>query len=306
MTARLILLATCALIAAAGAVKAATISVTEPRAFGYFLGDTLRRDLLVRTKPGETLDLGSLPRPGPLNYWLELTSADVVEGRDGDDKLYRLSLLYQTFYAPLDPRRLTIPGFKFKIDAAGGAGDLAVPAFNFIAAPIRQLFTDKGDTSAQATKLQPDHIGRRLATGAERTALLAASLIALGALTLLARHYAWWPFRRRPDRPFTQAARFLRDNSRILNNGAGYRAALLQLHRAFDVAAGRRVLSEDVDDFLRQHPQFAPLTADVERMFASSRQAFFADDVEQARKALPLEALTDLGERLGAAERNAA
>lgn len=304
MTARLIVLAACAFAAALSA-KAATVSISEPRAFGYFLGDTLRRDVLVRTKAGEKLDLSSLPRPGPLNYWLELSSADLVEGRDGDDKLYRLSLLYQTFYAPLDPRRLTIPGFKLKVDGSGGT-ELAVPPFNFIASPIRQLFSEKGDTPAEATKLQPDHVGHRLATGAERTALLVASLLALSALALLARHYAWWPFRQRPGRPFTHAARFLRDNASTLHNGAGYRTALLRLHRAFDVAAGRRVLSEDVDDFLSRHPQFAPMSAEVERLFQSSREAFFANDIERARQGMPLEAVTELGERLGAAERNAA
>ena len=41
-------------------------------------------------------------------------------------------------------------------------------------------------------------------------------------------------------------------------------------------------------------------------MFASSRQAFFANEVDRARETMPLSALSKLGDRLGAAERSAA
>ncbi len=81
-------------------------------------------------------------------------------------------------------------------------------------------------------------------------------------------------------------------NGARLQGASGYRVALLKLHRAFDLAAGQRVLADDVAEFLRQHPEFGPYRADVERLFASSRQAFFANDVENARSAMPLPALT--------------
>ncbi len=136
--------------------------------------------------------------------------------------------------------------------------------------------------------------------------MLVSGLAALAALTGLAWHNAWWPFHRRPARPFTDAARFLRTNGARLQGASGYRAALLKLHRAFDLAAGRRVLADDVAEFLRQHPEFAPYAGEVERLFASSRQAFFANEVDQARAAMPLPALTELSTRLGAAERRAA
>jgi mxaA protein len=283
-----------------------SIRVSEPRPFGYFLGDTIRRDVFIRIGPGDELDRGSLPRPGPLNYWLELSSADLVEGRDGDDEVYRLSLVYQTFYAPLDPRKLTIPAFKLKVDTAQGASELAVPAFPFITSPLRQLFTEKGDTGADATVLRPDRSPGRLPTGAERTALLIAGLTGIASLVALAWHNAWWPFRRPVTRPFTEAARYLQANAKRLRGAGGYRAALLKVHRAFDLSAGQRLLADDVGAFLARHPQFAPLAPDVERLFASSRQAFFANDVDGARAVMPLPAIADLSARLGEAERRAA
>jgi mxaA protein len=294
--------------AAGGAApaRAASVTAAETRPFGYFLGDVIRRDLTIRIGPGESLDMASLPRPGPVNYWLELGSADLVEGRNGDEKLYRLTLVYQTFYAPLDTRKLTIPGFKLKVDGPSGAQELSVPEFGFTTSPLRQLFSEKGDTAGSATALRPDHIPQRLPTGRERTALLVAGVLALASLVGLAWHNAWWPFHRRPSRPFTEAARFIRTHGASLNGVGGYRTALLKLHRAFDLAAGRRVLADDVAEFLGQHPEFSPYAAEVERMFASSREAFFADDVARARATMPIDAIAELGDRLGAAERRAA
>ena len=123
---------------------------------------------------------------------------------------------------------------------------------------------------------------------------------------LIARHYAIGPFRRRPRRPFTEAARFLRSHAGELAGINGYRTALLKLHRAFDSAAGRRVLPDDLDAFIGQHPQYAPLSGDISRLFSSSRTTFYGNDAAAARVAMPLEKIADLATRLGAAERSAA
>jgi mxaA protein len=306
MTRRLMALAAALIFAAGGAVaRAPVLTLSDTRPFGYFLGDSVQRDVTLRVGPGDVLDTASLPRPGPLNYWLELSRADLSTSADGDDTIYRLALTYQTFYAPLDTRRLTTPAFKLKLSGTTNA-EITVPEFSFVMSPIRQLFADKGQSSDTATKLRPDEIAPRVPTGGARTVMLASGVAALAALGGLAWLNAWWPFHRRPARPFTEAARFLRSNTGRLDDTAGYRVALLKLHRAFDIAAGRRVLADDVGVFLARHPEFAPFRADVERMFASSRQAFFADEVDQARATMPLSALTRLGDRLGAAERSAA
>lgn len=287
----------------AAAASAPSVSVSNPRAFGYFLGDVIHRKVTVRLGANQTLDIASLPRPGPLNYWLELAHIAHRETSEGDDNVHTLDLDYQTFYAPLDPRRLIIPGFKLKIE---GADELTVPEFGFITSPIRQLFAVASQSSGSAVELQADKPARRLSTGAERSALLVSSIAALIGLTGLAWHNAWWPFNQRPSRPFTEAARYLRANAASLAGAGGYRAALLRLHRAFDLAAGRRVLADDVPAFIGAHPEFQAQQPAIERLFLASRYAFFANDVADAQAEMPLDALVDLSADLGAAERRAA
>jgi mxaA protein len=281
------------------------VAVAEPRPFGYFLGDLIGRDVILTLKPGAKLEPASIPRPGPLNYWLELRSVDVAQSEVGSGTEVQISLSYQAFYAALDPRRLTVPGFTLKISDAEGQEDSTIPPFEFVMSPLREIFPGK-ESDPDNVLLQPDAQPHRIGTATERTGLLLASLTGLAAFVLLAMHYAWWPFHRRPARPFTEAARFLRRRSAHLTGDGGYRTALITLHRAFDTAAGRRVLPDDVSGFVAEHPEFAPLSSDIERLFECSRTAFYGNDVTSARHALPLTAVADLGQRLGVAERRAA
>jgi len=283
-----------------------SMAVVEPRAFGYFLGDVLHRDVMLTLRHGARVEPASLPRPGPLNYWLDLRSVDVTETDSTGATQVKVALAYQAFYAALDPRRMEIPGFTLKVTDGKRTEDAQVPAGGFVISPLRELFAAKEGEAAPPLTLRPDAAPRLIATGPERTVMLIAAVAALASLVLLAAHHAWGPFRRRPGRPFTEAARFLKVNARRLAGEGGYRAALIKLHRAFDRAAGRRVLPDDLEEFFKQHPEFAPLAPDVQRLFACSRDAFFANDVARARASMPLGAIADLGSRLGAAERSAA
>lgn len=294
----------------AGSVTAAarvvSLAVEEPRTFGYFEADVLRREAVLTVTAGDRIDPASLPRPGPVNYWLELRSADLDVRSESSETQYRLRLEYQAFYSALDPRKLTIPGFTLRVTGAEGDAEARVPSWSFVVSPLRELFPGAQAEAPEAVALQPDAAPRLVSTDLARNAVLAAALAALASLVLLARHMAWWPFRAHQRRPFTEAARFLRSHAKHLAGAGGYRAAMLKLHRAFDLAAGRRVLPDDLAAFLGEHPEFAPMAGEIERAFASSREAFFGGDVDGARALMPVPELTQLVARLGEAERGAA
>lgn len=293
-----------AAVAADDGPRVQSIATVEPRAFGYFLGDVIRREVEIDLKQGARLDAGTLPRPGPVNYWLELRSIDLDESSIAAGTRVRITLAYQAFYSALDPRSLEIPGFVVSVADESGSEQARIPPFSFLMSPLREIFPGK-ESDANSVALRPDARPQRMSTASARTAMVIAAPIGLAALVLLAMHYAWWPFHRRPGRPFTEAARFLRSNAAELTGEGGYRAALLKLHRAFDGAAGHRVLPDDLPAFLTTHPQFAPASKDIRRLFACSRWAFYGNDVDKARSEMPLAELTALGARLGAIERSA-
>lgn len=286
---------------AAAGVRA--VHTVEPRPFGYFLGDILERTVEIETDADDEIVPASLPRTGPSNYWLELSAIAHTSARQGDGRLHVLKLTYQAFYAPIDPRKQTIPAAEIAIRGPGGSEAVTIPPFTFVMSPLREIFPEKSGETAEPV-LRPDFAPELRRSGGLRTATLAAAAASLLFLVLLARDLAWWPFHRRPTRPFSHAAREI--GRTLAKDGAnGYRAALLALHRAFDTAAGRRVLASDLDDFLSTHPEHGEARTAAERFFSASRAAFFANAGPDAETGLPPAALKELAMTLARQERAA-
>lgn len=285
------------------AAEVRAVHTIEPRAFGYFLGDILERTIEIETGPDDEIVAASLPRTGPSNYWLELRAITQTSERRGDGRLHKLTLTYQAFYAPIDPRKQTIPAAEIAVRGPNGSERTTIPPFTFLMSPLREIFPEKSGETAE-TFLRPDMATPLRRSGALRTAALVAAILSGLFLVLLARDLAWWPFHRRPARPFSRA---VREIGRALAQGGadGYRAALLCLHRAFDTAAGHRLLAADLDRFLAAHPEHGDTRAAVERFFSASRAAFFGDAERDAETALPPTALQELAAALARQERAA-
>ena len=298
-------LAALSLAAAANGASAEVRAVhaVEPRAFGYFLGDTLERTLEIETGPDDEIVAASLPRTGASNYWLELRDIDVTSKQDGDGRLHTLKLTYQTFYAPIDPKKVTIPAAEIAIRGPAGNETVSLPAFTFLTSPLREIFPEKSGETAE-TFLRADAPSQFRRSGGLRTAALAAVALSALFLALLARDLAWWPFHRRPARPFSRA---VREVGRALGTRGSdsYRRALVALHRAFDAAAGHRLLAADLDGFLSAHPEHEENRAEVERFFAASRAVFFGDAQREGEVGLPPHELKELAFALARQERAA-
>ncbi|WP_029009948.1 hypothetical protein [Azospirillum halopraeferens] len=295
------------LVAAPAAAAAGVRSVTlaGPRPFGLFIGDAILLEADIVADPGFRVMTASLPRPGPVTYWLDLRSVAVEDGgvRDGAGH-HRVRLEYQTFYAPLEPRALDIPSLTLTLNDGARSAEAVIPAWTFLTSPLRELRSGAGGDGG-GPYLRPD-VPPRPVDGTVGMLAAAGSGTALPLLLALnAWHRGWWPFRARARRPFMRALRVARLDLQMTGDAGAYRAALLAFHRAFDAAAGRRVLGDDVPVLLDAVPAFRPLRADIERFFEASRLAFFGADTAAAIDRLPPAALLALGRRLTAAEREA-
>jgi len=145
--------------------------------------------------------------------------------------------------------------------------DVPVPGWTFTMSPLRQIAQEGGGLA-----LQPDTPIRTVAQKPDTVILALVAALLFGIA--LAHHYARWPFHQRPARPFSQAHRTLRRHARQQGKPA---EALIVLHRAFDAAAGQRLLAGDVGAFVAARPQLADSQPRIERFFAASRGEFFGD-----------------------------
>ena len=118
---------------------------------------------------------------------------------------------YQTFYSALETRRMEIPGFDVSLTDGAARLQAHVPAWPFLASPLREIIPPKGEGW---TYLRPDARPAPIDAAADWRMLIASALTAMLALTALAYDRAWPPFHQRRARPFAQAARAIAKSAR--------------------------------------------------------------------------------------------
>lgn len=297
----LLLLAAAMLTSCPALAQLRSVDLYAPRPFGYVIGDAIALTAEIALDAPYVLDPASLPQPRPLDYWLDLRDVRLKDhGIEDGVRRYTLDLVYQTFYAPLEPRRLAIPAVALSAIDGERRVTVNVPAWSFLMSPLREIISV---TPGQAMALRPDIAPQPIPTAATMRRLIAALGLALAAFLALAWQKGWGPFGRRRSRPFAQAARAIAAPLATAPDAPSYRRALLALHRAFDATAGKGVFAEDLPAFFEAHPAFRAAEAEVRRLFAASRRAFFGEDPQGAQRELPPLELVAISRRLRAVER---
>lgn len=295
------------LVRSAGAGEAdvvKSITIRAPRDMGYFAGDLVKADIDILVDDTYALEDASLPHAGPIAYWLDLRTIDVVPHRAaGGTRRYTVRILYQNFYDALDARPQEIPTFPItfsngttKVSANVPPWTIGVSSLREIAPPVK---TDPKDY------LRADEPAPYMRVGSLWWGTAAAVGAALLALVVLAYDRAWGPFGTRPARVFSGAVRTLRALAARPDSDSAYLEALLILHRGIDRTAGRRVLADDLPVFLDRHPLFAQLRDSFASFFAASRQAFFGSDPSRAKTDFGFVSLRAFARQLAAIERGA-
>ncbi len=297
------------LVPSPAAAQIGAVVVRSPRPFGLFVGDRFDATVEIEAAEGFSPQGASLPRPGPLTYWLDLTRVAVAPGpvRDGN-RLWRLSLTYQTFYAALDVRRLDIPAFGVTFASEGPRATTSavaeVPSWQIAVSPLREI--QPPPVADPVDYLRPESPNPRRDPALPRALAWGLAGLTLAALLALARDRAWWPFRRRQARAFAAAFRQVRRLAARRDAEAAYREALLALHRGLDRTDGRRVMGEDLAEFLVRHPAYAPQALPLDRFFRASSDSFFGPDPSAAPLGYPFPDLVATARRLAALERTGA
>lgn len=237
------------------AASAQDLRVENPRVHGWWLGDTLQQRVQITLPAGAALDPASLPRARAVDYWLDLVAVE----RQDRDRTVTLTLRYQNFYSALEPSQRLVPDVPLRL--LDGT-PLRLPGFSYVTSPIRPILAP-----STPDQLQPDPPFHLIDTRAAWARLAGSALALASGLLALAWHQGWFPFHARPARPLTRAARAIR---RLAPDQA--RRAL---HRALDASFGRVLIGADLDRFLAQAPQYAPLSDRLRGFFAGSDAACF-------------------------------
>ena len=273
----------CAVAAAAAAADAAILRgvADEPRAFGYQVGDVVRRTLSVEVPDGLVLDEASLPRTGARGTALELRALQRSVSRAAGASRERITLDYQIFLAPREVRTLEMPTLTLRYEGQPRAQELRIEAWPLTVAPLVPVEVPARNGLGE---LRPDQPPSLIDTEPARWRLRAYALVLAGLSGYLALVYVGLPWQGARRRPFGRAWRELRPLWKlpVQPSPLQWRAACRQLHAAFNQSAGEVLFERGVDRFIAQHAAFLPLRADIGRFLQLSQREFFAEGPREA------------------------
>ena len=291
------------LLAISGHARAAngvalTATTTEPRAFGYQVGDVVQRRVTVQVPAGLSLDTSTLPRPGARGSALELRAVERKVQAAAGGQREEILLEYQVFLSPPAVRTLEMPSFTLRFEGTPRAEALRVDAWPVSVAP---LVPTAVSPRRGLGELQPDVAPPLIDTNTLRQRLAASAALAMLALLYLTALYVAVPWWQRSRRPFARAWRQIGRLPDAANEDA-WRDACKQMHKALDATAGEVLFERGVPVFLQRRPAFAALTDDIHRFLQLSRREFFAGGARDAGAATWLR---EFSRRCRNAERNA-
>ena len=263
-------------ILACGPVGAADdvlrVEASEPRAYGYQVGDLVQRQVRVFAPDGWRLDETSLPRPGGRGQALELRRVELQTRAEGGGRRHDMALEYQVFLAPAAVRTIEIAPLRLRFENAGRSEDVRVEAWPVTVAPLVPATVSPrrglGD-------LQPDREPALIDTSARQLRLGLYGVGAGGLLGWLGFIYLGPPWRAARNQPFGRAWRQLRH----LNNAPApeqWRSACVHVHEALNCSAGEVLFEAGLERFFAQRPSFRALHDDLVRFMNLSRAEFFA------------------------------
>ena len=290
MLRRLLILSSLAMLLGAGARAddaVLRVEASEPRAYGYQVGDHLQRQVTVHAPAGWTLDEASIPKPGDRGKALELRAVQRRSVAEGGGRRIELVLDYQVFLAPAAVRTVEIAPITLRFAGASRTEDLRIDAWPVTVAPLVQV---EAPNRRGLGELQPDRATPLRDTTALRTRLIAWAALALLLVAALAVAYLGPPWRAARNRPFGVAWRQLR-RLPAQPDDAAWRAACIQLHEALNRSAGEVLFERDLDGFVQRHPGFAPLRDELQRFLQTTREQFFGGALRAADDGRWLQAL---------------
>jgi mxaA protein len=269
------------------------IAIEEPRPYGHVVGDVL--DRRIRLPADAVPAAAALPKPGRIDAWLELRSAELQTHAGGAE----LHLRYQIINSPTKVLTIALPGLRLAPAAGGPPAEIG--PWPITLAPITPPFvlaragleTMQPDVQPQREPLQPIAL---------RLMLWLGLLLPVGWL-LAARRWPQMAFWRR-DAPFRDA---LADLRRIAARARppspqNYQDALERMHRAFDGAAGRALFADRLAPLYASRPALREAETAVQAFYAESRRVFFGSSEATPDPAAALQSLVALCRRLAQLE----
>jgi len=272
--------------------------INPPFSNGIQVGDVLSRTFEIETGLGYQIPKTALPMKGENRNGIELTDVTVKSSTSKTKNNYTITLRYQIFTSAEKPVVMQLPEEKFVLTGGTKALSIQAPTWSFWFSPL----VAEGVTNAKGN-LQPQYKPTFINLDAHYARLwasLAALMMGLLGLIYINADKHWLPFM---NGAFAQAHRQLKKLAKagVSENEAVHKQALIYMHQAFNKIHGENLFASEVDQFVRAHPAFEKLKAEIMGFFTQSNASLFASQLKNGAETLS--ALITLSKRLRDCER---
>ena len=259
-----------------------SISTTDPfKRVGYTIGDVIEREVTLTIKAPYKLIETSLPIVGYEKRYrgkvigIELKNIEHSKVEHKDYTTHQIKLAYQVFTnsvvaknAALGPEYLNLINTQNKKQLV----KYRIPSLDIAVSPL-SIFGQVKIENNMSPFLEPLLIKDEQERKLLKFALLGLALSLLALLYMLGKH-AWLP---RMGGSFAKAYRVIK---RLSHDEAGLKQAISTLHQSFNQTAKMSVFNDNIDEFLKNNPQFSPIKPEITQFFGLSRQVYFEPNAQ--------------------------
>lgn len=248
------------------------------RDFGILVGDLIDHYYIIQIPADYTLTPASMPPTGSLDYWLDLLDTDYeLLAETQQSKRYRLHLVFQTFYAPLDVRALTIPSLAISFKAGERTDQLTIPPWTFTMSPLKEI-APRGvaSNSTHTDFMKPDMPPQTINTVnlQQRLWFLAGLLLVLTFLWIMVKGYLFSFSRSHFQLSLQQVRRLQKQHKQ---HPETFQQGLQAVHRAFNAVAKKALFAHQIDTFIAEHPEFAAHQQQIVAFFQLSAETLYSE-----------------------------
>ena len=247
------------------------IEITEPRQFGYVLGDKIDRVFVVESSKNVKLNKEKL-KLGRIDTWFSVVDLKELSVSSGKPKFM---LTYQVINVPEAPSMVEIAPQTVHVLVDGQPKPIQVPKLLVTIAPLTPRLVSNMDG---LENIRPDEDVGMVSSISTQNRLQVYSLALILPVSLLI--FCWMPwdkFFKNKNLPFNKGRREI---LMLLKSGQNNfeEKSLRIFHGALNKTFKKTIFVEEVKEACKNSPSYIPLIEELEYFLRCSQKYFYSDE----------------------------
>ncbi len=247
------------------------VETTEPRQFGYVLGDKIERTFVVESAKQVELNKEKL-KLGRIDTWFS-----VVNIRDSgvSSNKPKFSLTYQVINVPETPSMVEIASRTIDVIVDGKPKAIQVPKLLVTIAPLTPRLVSNMDG---LENIQPDEdVGMISSINTENRLQLYLLVLILPFSLLIYCWVPWDRFFKNKNLPFNKGRREVLVLLKLKQDNFEEKSLRI-FHNALNKTFKKTIFVEEVREACKKVPSYAPLIEELEYFLRCSQKYFYSEE----------------------------